>query len=70
MEKISKRIWGEYINVKNGDFLSWYEGLSPIEEKMWDKKFNESQTNETRKQNFKVSTTYINNLIRIYNELY
>ena len=49
MKKISKRIWGEYINVKNGDFLSWYEGLSPIEEKMWDKKFNESQTNETRK---------------------
>ena len=49
MEKISNRIWSEYMGVRNGDFLSWYEGLSPIEVKMWDKKFNENQINETRK---------------------
>ena len=49
MEKISNRIWSEYMNVRGGDFLNWYEGLSPIEEKTWNKKFNESQINETRK---------------------
>tara|TARA_R110000822_G_scaffold179651_1_gene319459 strand:+ start:276 stop:425 length:150 start_codon:yes stop_codon:yes gene_type:complete len=49
MEKISNRVWKKYMNVKGGDFLSWYEGLSPIEAKMWDKKFNENQINETRK---------------------
>ena len=49
MEKISNRIWNEYMDVRGGDFLSWYEGLSPIEAKMWDKKFNENQINETRK---------------------
>ena len=48
MEKISSRVWKKYMNVKGGDFLNWYEGLSPIEEKMWDKKFNGNQINETR----------------------
>jgi hypothetical protein len=49
MEKISNRIWSEYMDVRGGDFLSWYEGLSPIEAKMWGNKFNENQINETRK---------------------
>lgn len=49
MEKISNRIWKKYMSVKGGDFLNWYESLSPIEAKMWEIKFNEVQMNETIK---------------------
>ena len=49
MEKISKRIWNEYMEVKGGDFANWYEGLSPIEEKAWKIKFKMMQNSEVRK---------------------
>ena len=49
LKDIETRVWKKYSKVIGGDFLNWYEGLSPIEEKMWRKKFNDKQTNETRK---------------------
>jgi len=30
-KQIEKRIWDEYMTIKGGDFLQWYDGLSPIE---------------------------------------
>jgi|TARA_R110001592_G_scaffold104094_1_gene292940 hypothetical protein len=48
MNKISNRVWSEYANVIGGDFLNWYEGLSPIEAKVWSMKFNEIQSSEIR----------------------
>ena len=34
---VYKRIWDEYMNIKGGDFLNWYEGLSPIENYLFNK---------------------------------
>ena len=31
MKKIKERVWSNYMKVKGGDFLNWYEGLTPIE---------------------------------------
>jgi hypothetical protein len=35
MEEISKRIWKDYMGIRGGDFSNWYEGLSPIEVKIF-----------------------------------
>ena len=45
MQKRSEEIWSEYMTIKGGDFLNWHEGLSPIEKKIWKKKFDEVQCN-------------------------
>lgn len=37
MEKVSKRIWSEYMEVKGGDFSNWYDSLSPIENYLFNK---------------------------------
>jgi len=49
LKDIETRVWKKYSKVISGDFLNWHEGLSPIEEKMWEKKFNKKQINETKK---------------------
>jgi hypothetical protein len=43
MEEISKRIWKDYMGIRGGDFSNWYEGLSPIEVKILEIKFNINQ---------------------------
>lgn len=43
MQKIIEKIWENYMNVKGGDFLNWYEGLSPIEKKAFKIKFDSKQ---------------------------
>ncbi len=48
MNEIDNRVWNEYMQVKGGDFLNWYEGLSPIEKNSWSRKFDEAQEREKR----------------------
>ena len=43
VQKIIEKIWENYMNVKGGDFLNWYEGLSPIEKKAFKIKFDSKQ---------------------------
>ena len=41
IEEIKK----ELLTIKGGDFLLWYEGLSPIKKILYRKGFKELQTN-------------------------
>jgi hypothetical protein len=38
LEKRSEQIWKEYLTIKGGDFENWYEGLSPIESYLFNKR--------------------------------
>jgi|TARA_R110002012_G_scaffold319085_1_gene538707 hypothetical protein len=47
MEEIKNRVWEKYMTIKGGDFPNWYEGLSPVEQSVWKKRFDDriSKTN-------------------------
>ena len=45
VEQLKNAVWERYKEVKNCDFQGWYEGLSPIEQKAWDVKFDEKSEN-------------------------
>ena len=33
-----KQLWENYLTIKGGDFQNWYEGLSPIEIHLFNKR--------------------------------
>lgn len=37
MEKKSEQIWKTYLTIRGGDFSNWYEGLSPIENHLFNR---------------------------------
>jgi len=37
MGKRSEQIWKTYLTIKGGDFSDWYEGLSPIENHLFNR---------------------------------
>ena len=37
MQKRSEQIWKTYLTIKGGDFSDWYEGLSPIENHLFNR---------------------------------
>ena len=41
VEKLKDRVWEDYKKIKGGDFKSWYNGLSPVEQVAWTVKFDE-----------------------------
>ena len=45
VEKLQDRVWEDYKKIKGGDFRSWYDGLSPVEQAAWNVRFNEVSRN-------------------------
>jgi hypothetical protein len=41
VEQLKDRVWEDYKKIKGGDFKSWYNGLSPVEQVAWTVKFDE-----------------------------
>ncbi len=43
IDQLKENVWEEYTHTRGGDYINWYEGLSPIEKEAWKEKFNEAQ---------------------------
>ena len=61
MEKVSKRIWSEYMEVKGGDFSNWYDSLSPIENYLFSLKNFMISKNKSNFDNYKIFDYRIKN---------